>query len=368
LVGNFNTLGVAMSNIHPLLTRAQAEGTPLIDGTTATFIWQGETAPHLEADFTYWGEANAPVKPVFAQVAPQLWQFSLELPLASHWEYCYFADSQLNGRILDPLNARFHTNGVAIDQFNNYFTMPGYQPSIWVSTPAPALKGSLTTHEVSLPGVLPNSPRPLWLYKPATEQAVPLLFVLDGRDYIERGRIVEIVDRLIDAGKMRPIALALIENAETARVMEYAANPVLMGILEWLVLPLAQKQLKLLDHHQQAGVHGLMGASMGGLMALFGGLYLPRLIGKVFAEAGAFIINGYEMPTLDLVQHLPKPSLKIWMECGSHDFLLSANRKMLAELQAHGYNPTYREYPGAHNYTCWRDQLADGLMALFPPE
>ncbi|HUN24507.1 MAG TPA: alpha/beta hydrolase-fold protein [Anaerolineales bacterium] len=357
-----------MTNLHPLLVRAQTESVPLIDGTTATFIWQGETAPHLAGDFTYWGEPNAPVKPVFEQVAPQLWKFSLELPLASHWEYCYFADSQLNGRTLDPLNPRLLTNGMQLDLSNNYFSMPGYQPTRWVNTPPLPLHGRLSQHTLEVPGALPSAPRPLWLYQPATDQSVPLLVVLDGRDYLERGRIVEIVDGLIAAGKMRPIALALLENADESRTMEYAANPLLVGILALAVIPLAEQHLNLLDYRQQPGTHAILGTSMGGLMALFSGLYAPQLFGKVFASAGAYVINGFDMPTLDMVRYYPHRPIEIWMECGSHDFLLSANRKMLAELQAHGYTPSYREYPGAHNYTCWRDQLANGLMALFPPE
>jgi len=37
-----------------ILERARIEGTPLIDGDMVTFIWYGEKAPKLMADFSDW--------------------------------------------------------------------------------------------------------------------------------------------------------------------------------------------------------------------------------------------------------------------------------------------------------------------------
>ncbi|MBE0690894.1 MAG: hypothetical protein IH587_12320, partial [Anaerolineae bacterium] len=48
-----------MSHPHPLLERAQREGTPLIDGDRVTFVWHGPApAPLLVGDFNYWGMAG----------------------------------------------------------------------------------------------------------------------------------------------------------------------------------------------------------------------------------------------------------------------------------------------------------------------
>jgi enterochelin esterase family protein len=43
---------------------------------------------------------------------------------------------------------------------------------------------------------------------------------------------------------------------------------------------------------------------------------------------------------------------------------LTASRHMRDVLQAKGYDFTYAEYTGGHEFICWRGSLADGLVAL----
>jgi enterochelin esterase-like enzyme len=53
------------------------------------------------------------------------------------------------------------------------------------------------------------------------------------------------------------------------------------------------------------------------------------------------------------------------MDCGRMDFLLDGNRKMHAILRERGYEVTYVENGGAHNFTTWRDSVSRGLETLF---
>lgn len=53
------------------------------------------------------------------------------------------------------------------------------------------------------------------------------------------------------------------------------------------------------------------------------------------------------------------------MDVGTLDFLLEDNRRMLPLLRERGFDVTYHEYGGAHNYTSWRDHVHLGLETMF---
>ena len=59
---------------------------------------------------------------------------------------------------------------------------------------------------------------------------------------------------MILAGKIRPLALALLENGGPARFLEYACSEASLGFLNWVLLPEARQRLNLLDPAETPGV------------------------------------------------------------------------------------------------------------------
>ena len=116
---------------------------------------------------------------------------------------------------------------------------------------------------------------------------------------------------------------------------------------------------------ENPGEFGVMGASMGGLMALYTGLRLPHIFGKVLAQSGAYVLDDYEFITSSLIEDGTKPDLKIWMDVCVFENLLENNRMMRGKLQEFGYEVDFHEYPAGHNYSAWRDDLPGGLGTLF---
>ncbi|HSO26982.1 MAG TPA: alpha/beta hydrolase-fold protein [Anaerolineales bacterium] len=330
---------------------------PRIQGETATFVWRGDQAPDLIGDFNNWDEAN-PVQ--LDQTAPGVWEAAAEFSPDAYIEYAFVSDQT---RLYDPLNPNVIYNGVSAD--NHYFYMPagGVTPLAQPRLGAP--RGKMIHYELRNSFLLTGGRRSLDLYQPAAAGPLPLVLVFDGQDYWNRASLPVIVDNLIAAGRMRPVALALLENGGQARGIEYSCNDATVGVIVEEALPAAYEHLDLVDLDEQPGAFAVMGASMGGLIALYTALRAPELFGKVLSQSGAFFPESVVYP---LLKQADPQQLKIWMDVGLYEFLLPANRQMQAELQAAGFDFHYREYAGGHNYSSWRDDLWRGLEVLFPAE
>jgi enterochelin esterase-like enzyme len=332
--------------------------TPVIEADEVTFRWKGKGPAAVMGDFNGWNSENpAPM----TEVSPCLWELTLQFPADTYMEYVLLARGR---RRLDPRNPDHIYNGAG--GFNNFFYMPGAAPTPYAPASKITTLGKLSQHMLVDKAHLFNGRRQVTFYQPPGEGPFPLLVVYDGKDYLQRGRITQIVDALAAQGFIQPVALALVENAGSHRFMEYACSELTVTFLLNTVIPLAQEELPLLDLAQHPGAYGVMGGSMGGVMALYTALRAPLVFGKAICQAGAYQIREDEFIVFDLVKYLQNRPGKVWLDVGRYDFLLETNRRMIAELLANGFDAGYLEYNGGHNYTCWRNHLHLGLQACFP--
>ena len=329
---------------------------PTINGRLATFTWLGKNPPRLFGDFNDWDKEKSLT---FTQVKPRVWQIELELPRNAYMEYAFFTDDK---RIPDPLNPHSLNNGVG--SRNHYFYMPEAKPSEYAALHR--RKGQLTEGIITDAWGLIGGKRKVYFYQPAASGPLPLLVVLDGQDFLRRGRIIQIVDALSAAGKMQPVALAMIENAGSGRFVEYACNDAFLFTLLDRLIPAACEHLPVIDPRQQPGSCGILGASMGGTAAIFSGLRAPQTFGKVLAQSPGFSTPFADFTIVPLIKNLEKPPIKVWTDIGTFDFLLEDNRRMRPIFSQAGYDFQYSEGCGGHNYTYWRNALPAGLQYLYP--
>jgi enterochelin esterase family protein len=189
--------------------------------------------------------------------------------------------------------------------------------------------------------------------------------VWDGVDYLRRAHLPVIIDNMIAQERIRPVALAMIQNGGRARTVEYACSDATLGFLTQSVLPLAQSNLRLTDPKQ--GNYGVLGASMGGLMAMYTGMRLSHIFNNVLSQSGSFSSDEYNPVVIDLIRHTPIQPVKIWMDVGTYDFpeIRTSNRSMAALFQERGYTATLRQHNAGHNFPAWRDDVWRGLEWLF---
>jgi enterochelin esterase family protein len=344
-----------------------AQGTPLIDQGAAgdmlpvTFIWQGQAdPPHLVGDFTNWGHSPLALE----EREPGVWAHTIPLPRDAYVEYAFMYPGAIDERVSDPYNPRVIWNGV--DAVNHVLPMPDFKMTDLIRRGAGVPRGIITRHHIDTLGLLVTPYRDLLLYKPPVDAPVPLVVVWDGTDYASRAFLPAIVDNLIAAKRIQPIALAMIANGRDGRTSEYCCNDATLAFVIEKLIPFANEHLDLVDPTAQPGAYGVLGASMGGLMALWTGLRLPHLFGRVISQSGAFFGNMRADFLLDLyLKHLPPSPLTIWQDVGQIEWLLNGNRHMHALLTEQGYRVTYREFSGGHNYTMWADNVWRGLEAVF---
>ncbi len=338
-----------------ILSRLANEPTPLIDGDQVTFVWQGAKPPRLMGDFTNW--ETAPVE--LREVAPELWALTLTFDADAYIEYGFLSGKK---RLPDPLNPRRSPSGLGWD--NHYFYMPAAAPNPLADPAASFPAGTITHHELPARPFLASTRRSVWLYQSPAAGPLPLWVVWDGKDYLERARLVAIMENMAAAGRISPVALAFVQHGGPNRSLEYNCSEATLGFVTETLLPFARQHLTLLDPAAHPGAYGVMGASMGGLMALYAGLRLPGIFGRVLSQSGAFAFGEYLPVVRDLIEYAPVTPVRIWMDAGKYEWLLRPNLDTYEQLRRRGYDVAYRQFHAGHNYPAWRDELPHGLEHL----
>ena len=356
-----------MTSANSLIQRAKQTGNPVIQNDRVTFFWEGDSAPQLINDVTGWEEHPKSFKRLTSRREPAfgkpIWSCSLTVPRDAYVEYA-FHDPVTEEHFLDPWNRKSVNNGVG--SRNNFFYMPETMPSPFSIRRADVRPGLMTRHRVDASWLQDDGERDVYLYKPHAKGPFPLLIVYDGPDYFHRGRLTTIVDNLIADKRIRPIAMAFLQNGKRNRSVEYFCSDATLSWLDDEILPLARGHIRLVNIKENPGAYGVLGASAGGLMSMYTGLRMPEIFGKVLCQSAVFSIHGRDFAVVDLVRHEQARQIKIWMDIGQLDDLLEDNRRMIRLLNEKNYNVTYHEFSGGHNYTAWRNDLWRGLEEMFP--
>jgi enterochelin esterase-like enzyme len=338
----------------------QSNQTPIIENDLVTFVWKGRTAPLLVGDFTGW-DTNTYV--TMKKQAPGIWTYQIPFKPDAYIEYGFLKDGE---SILDPFNPRRTPNGIGGD--NNFFSMPDYKPSSLSRKKSNIPHGTISSHRLPTEGLISGKYRTIHFYHPPTKAPAPLLLVWDGQDYLYRMHLNNMLDNLIYKGTIKPLAVVFIDNAgQDLRTVEYACCDATLAFLKFELIPYAIRELKLIDIDKNPGSYGVLGASMGGLMALYTALRMPQIFGKVLSQSGAFAWGDFDMVVFELIKHGLRLPLNIWLDVGIYDLsgLLEANQRMRELLSVQGYPVIYREYNAGHNYPAWRDDLSNGLEVFF---
>jgi glucoamylase len=333
-----------------------AKTSPQVEGESVTFVYRGD-AKRVEVvgDFDGWIPSGLVLRD--APGAAGVKYIRLKFPAAARLEYKLVADGEW---ILDPLNPNRNNNGVG--GFNSYFTGADYRPPAF-STGRDELRGRL--ERLSVPG---DEKRKVQVYLPPgyseSSARYPVLYMQDGSQFIELGRAAETADRMITEGKVEPFVIVFVDPID--RMKEYWADDRLADWMAQTLVPLVDSRYRT---RAERDARALSGASLGGAISVWTALRHPETFARVAGHSTAFQIDEERvLATLSGLgeEARRKNPLRFYLDAGRYEpVILHPTRRANLILRARGYPVTYREAPVGHNYTAWRDRLADAYTALW---
>jgi len=247
----------------------------------------------------------------------------------------------------------------------------------WIKKQPHVKSGSIERHSIKSE-ILKNE-RDVWIYKPhgysSTGNPYPLLLVFDGEAYTNVVPTPTILDNLISSKKIPPVVGVFVSSLKMpVRNQELPCYPPFLSFLKDELIPWFSENLNLSKDPSQRIVAG---SSYGGLAAGYVAYSCPDQFGCVLSQSGSFAWRSDPSKESGwLIRQFaisPKLPIKFYLEAGllerhyfaeSDGSILNVNRHMRNVLQAKGYELTYHEFCGGHDYVCWRGSLADGLMSF----
>jgi len=106
-----------------------------------------------------------------------------------------------------------------------------------------------------------------------------------------------------------------------------------------------------------------LGASLGGITSLWIGIKHPDKFGRLGGQSSSFWVDNERVAKaiekLDPATH----SFRFYLDDGVFEGI-DDSRRINVMLRGKGYKVTYKEGQTGHNWTSWRDRLADAFTGL----
>lgn len=243
--------------------------------------------------------------------------------------------------------------------------LPQAPPQPWWSARPGAPAGATQRH------AMPGDGRPVWVYTPPGHRAAagpyPVLVLLDGEMWGQAMPVAPTLDNLIADGVIPPL-VALMPGATDlpTRRRALTCSPEFLRLLSDRMLPWAASRWNLTDDPARTVIAG---QSLGGLTAAYAGFTAPQRFGVVVAQSGSFwwpsgtpFDAGAGWLTRQFAQNPHRP-LRMYVSVGLLEGPQHA-RHLRDVLVARGYDLTYTEYFGGHDYAWWRGDLGTALARV----
>lgn len=197
-------------------------------------------------------------------------------------------------------------------------------------------------------------------------QALPTLYVTDGSWYLEDGKMQELLDELITAGRIEPLIAVFVDARDPDNLRDNRRNEQLICKLAYARFFATELVPQVEARHpalRDAARRTILGLSFGGLNAACFGLAIPQVFGTIAMQSPA----NAEM--LEIVGEMYRKEerlpLRMFLSVGRRNDNTDAVRGFRRILDSKGYEVTFREVPKGHSWSNWGPLLPDVLETFF---
>ena len=346
-------------------------GTPIVENQTRLVFFardvNGKT-PRVVGDFNAWALRPSPgqaAQPVYdaaigkmTRIDGTTWSYLEGTAYTNaRAEYVLFFDADAAA---DPMNPR-KVQAYAGPRSEVRMSFWVANPEVDDETPVPA--GELLTETVVSRALL--GPRRIWIYLPpgyaaATDSLYPVMYVLDGANYVEKMDVPRVLDRLIARKAIPPVIAVFSEPGD--RQEEYTRNPRWRTFITSELVPQIDKRFRTFP----APDHRII---LGSSLAAYGAVDLAVEFPSVFGLCAAIAPPDQ---TASVIANQPRAksaavSIRFFVLGGVYDAMIDGARRLRTTLDGVNAPVTYWEAPEGHNTNTFRNHLDEAVKALLTP-
>lgn len=195
--------------------------------------------------------------------------------------------------------------------------------------------------------------------------SLPTLYVTDGAWYLEEGRLDELLDELIAAGRIEPVVAVFVDARDPDRLRTNRRNEQLICKLDYarfFATELVPQVDARYPTRRDPGSRIILGLSFGGLNAACFGLSIPHVFGNLAMQSPA---SGQMLRVVgEEYRRDERLPLRMFLSVGTRRDNTDEGRWFHHLLVDKGYDVTYREVPFGHDWNNWRPLLPEVLVTF----
>ena len=342
---------------------ASKGGTPIVENQTRLIFLAKDKdgqSPRIVGDFNGWATTPQGYDGSIGKttrIEGTAWSYLESTSYTNaRLEYVFFFDKEA---VPDPLNQR------TVQAFagpRSEVRMPFFVAQPEVDELGSAPQGELIAESFDSRSL--GGKRRVWFYLPpgyaaAKDTLYPVIYVLDGSNYVEKMEAPKVLDHLIANKTIPPVIAVFSEPAD--RQEEYSRSPTWRAFIASELVPAVDKRFRTFptpDHR----------VILGSSLAAYGAIDLAVAAPSVFGLCAAI---APPIQTATVVSNQPNAraavvSIKFFVMGGVYDSMIDGARLLRTTLDNYQAPVTYLEVSEGHNTNTFRAHLDDALKALLP--